>query len=82
MGLREEGIEQAKGAVAIFEWLGHTLGQARSLINLALLLLDDERLDAAEGAVSRAITFVPEKGQDFLLCESHHHPTRLNPSST
>ena len=71
MGLREEGIEQAKEAVAIFEWLGKTLEQARSLIKLAHLLRSDMQLNAAEDAAHRAVTLIPEKGQEFLLCESH-----------
>ena len=71
MGLREEGTEQAKEAVAIFEQLGNTLEQVQSLIDLAHLLRDDKQLGAAEDAASRAVTLVPAKGQEFLLCESH-----------
>ena len=71
MELHEEGIEQAKEAVAIFKRLGDTLQQARSLIKLAHLLRNDGQLDAAEDATYRAISLIPEKGEEFLLCESH-----------
>ena len=67
MGLREEGIEQAKEAVAIFELLGDMLEQARSLIRLAHLLHCDKQL----GAASHAIILIPEERHEFLLCESH-----------
>ena len=37
-----------------------------------MLLRDDEQLDAAEEAASRAIKILPEKGQEWRVCESHH----------
>ena len=71
MGLREEGIEQAKEALAIYEKLGNTTFQAECLVNLAHLLQADKQLDAAEEAASRAINLIGEKGNQFLLCKSH-----------
>ena len=71
VGLHKEGIEQATEAADIFERLGDTLMQIRSLINFARLLHDDKQLDAAEEAASHAITLIPEEGQRFQLCESH-----------
>ena len=71
VGLHEEGIEQAVEAADIFERLGGTLMQTRSLINLARLLHDDKQLDAAEEAASRAIALIPEERQGFQFCETH-----------
>ena len=34
-------------------------------------MLEVDQPDAAEDAVLRAIGFLPEKGQDYLLCQSH-----------
>jgi len=69
MGLVEEGIQQAKEASKIFERLGYKTRQAKSLINLALLLQEDEQLDAAEEAASRAINLLPEKGEQLRVCD-------------
>ena len=71
MKLYKEGIPQAKEASEIFERLGHTADQARSLINLALLLCDDKQLDAAEETAIHAIDLLSEKRQQFKLCLCH-----------
>jgi len=71
MGLHEEGIQQAKEALEIFERLGDTVEQAECLNCLALLLLEDEQLDAAGEAVSRSINLL-DKGERFSVCGSHH----------
>jgi len=71
MGLSEEGVQQARGALEILERTGDVVGQARCLIKLALLLRDDQQFDAAEEAASRAIGLIPEKGSQSLVCESH-----------
>ena len=68
IGLREDGLRQANEASKIFEQLGHVVGQAECLINLAGLLCD---LGAAEEAGSRAIDLLPEKGEEFLVCQAH-----------
>ena len=70
MGLYTEGIRQAQEASEIFERLGYTAVQAECFIRLACVLLDDEQPDAAEEAASRAID-LPEKGDQFLVCEGH-----------
>ena len=70
-GLRREGIQQAREAVGICERLGNTLGRANCLDYLARLLLDDNQLDAAEDAALRKVELLPEKGQEFQLCQSH-----------
>ena len=69
--LPKEGIEQAKEALGIYERLGDTLKQAKCLSRLALSLRDDGQFDAAEEAAFRAIALLPEKGQEYLVCESH-----------
>jgi len=71
MHLPKEGIQQAKEALGILESLGDTTNQAHCLKSLALLLRSDNQLDAAEEAASRMIGLIPEKGNQFLVCESH-----------
>jgi len=71
MGLHKEGVQQAKEASEIFERLGDTAKQAGCLIDLAWVLHDDEQLDAAEEAASRAIEIIPEEGGQFLVCRDH-----------
>ena len=71
MGLRQEGIEQAREAIEISERLGDTLTQTNSLIKLALLLQKDKQLDTAGETISRAINLIGEKGDQFLLCSSY-----------
>ena len=68
IGLREEGLRQANEASEISKQLGHVVGQAECLINLAGLLCD---LGAAEEAGLRAIEFLPEKGEEYLVCQAH-----------
>jgi len=72
MGLYEEGTQQAKEASEILERLGDTAKQAGCLTTLAYLLHDDNQLDAAEEAASRAINLLPEKGERFRVCSGHH----------
>ena len=71
LDLREEGLHQAKEALAIYERLGNTRKQGYSLIKLAWLFHDDNQLDAAEDAVSHSVQLLPEKGQEYLVSESH-----------
>jgi len=69
MGLLEEGIQQAREASETFEHLGNTEEQAECSIVLARALYEDNRLDAAEEAASRAIDSLPEK--QFRVCQGH-----------
>ena len=71
LGLLEEGISQAREALEIDERIGSAVGQGDCLVKLAWLLHEDEQLDAAEETASRAIKILPEKGQEFRVCESH-----------
>ena len=71
LGPRREGIQQAEEALEIFKRLGETLEQADCLHKLARLLLIDKRLDAAEDAVLRKMDLLPEKSEEFRVCQSH-----------
>ena len=72
LGFLKEGIQLAEEASEIYKRLGNTLGQAYCLYDLAHSLLGNQQLSAAEEAALRTIDLLPEKGQDFLLCQSHH----------
>ena len=71
VGLCREGIEQAREAVEIYERIGPTVDQGDSLLELAWLLYEDERLDGAKEAAFRVIELLPEKGHEFQVCKSH-----------
>ena len=71
MDLCEEGIEQAREAMEIYERLGNTSMQANCQNRLAFLLHKEKQFDAAEEAASRAINLIGENGNQFLLCDSH-----------
>ena len=71
MDLAEEGIQQAREALGIYERLGDTTEQAKSLVRLARLLRADKQFDAAEESALRAVDFFSEKGDRFELCDSH-----------
>jgi len=77
IGLPKEGIKQAKEALETYERLGDTVGQAKCLDRLALSLCDDNQLDAAEEAAFRAIAVLPEKGQEYWVCESHQTLSKI-----
>ena len=69
--LYEEGIQQAKGALEIYERLGDKIGQADCLGHLAWLLYNDKQLNAAEETALRIIALLPENGQQFQVCQCH-----------
>ena len=71
IGLRKEGIPQAKEALSIYKRLGDTAGLKSCLIALALLLCADKQLDAAEEAASRVIAPLPEKDDEYQVCQAH-----------
>jgi len=71
LGLYDEGIQRAKEALEVYEQPGDTVGQAECLRGLAWLLRGARRLDAAEEAASRAISLLPEKGNQFVVCRCH-----------
>ena len=72
LGLHEEGIQQSNEALEIQKRLGDVVGQADCLIRLARVLLGGRQPDAAEEAGSSAIEILPEKGQEFLVCQAHN----------
>jgi len=67
----KEGIQQAEEALEILKRLGDPVSQARCLKDLAWLMYDDGQIDAAEKAASHAIDLVPEKGDQFPVCDCH-----------
>jgi tetratricopeptide (TPR) repeat protein len=69
-GLHEEGIQQAKEALEIFERLGDVERRADCLGYLGWSLYSNKQFDAAEEAASRAID-LSGKGQQFRVCECH-----------
>ena len=71
IGLHREGIDRAKEALEIFKWLGDTVSQESCLVSLAWLFHRDKQFDAAEEAALHAIKLLPEKDQQFQLCNSH-----------
>ena len=71
MGLHKEAIQWALKALEIYERLGHTVGQAWSLVILAWLLREDKQLGAAEEAASRAIGLISGVDNQSLVCGSH-----------
>ena len=71
LDLYEEGIQQAKGALRIYEQLGDEVNQGICWGSLARLLHKDEQLDAAEEAALRSVDLLPETGQEFQLSRTH-----------
>ena len=71
LGLHEEGIRQAKEASGIQERFDDAEEQALCWNYLARLFYDHKKLNAAEEAASHAVGLLPEKGQEFRLCQSH-----------
>jgi len=71
MGYYDEGVQQAREGLEIYERLGDTKGQARCLIELAWLFREQEQLDAAEETASHAINLLPGTGEEFLVYNSH-----------
>jgi len=70
-GLFEEGARQVKEGLEIYKRLGDTVGEAECLKDLGWVLYGDKQLDAAAEVVSRAISLLPEKGEQFLTCTCH-----------
>ena len=71
MGLREEGIQQARESLEIYKKLSDKPGQAVAWRDLAWSLYDDEQLGAAEEAASRALDLLLNKGSQFQICQCH-----------
>jgi len=71
LGLHKEGIPQAKEASEICERFHDISGQVQSLQRLARLLYEDNQLDAAEEAVTRALDLSSGEGDQFMVCGCH-----------
>ena len=68
--LYQEGIQQAKEGLEIYEPLGHIVGQGRCSTQLARLLYVDGQLDAAAETASRTIPLLEDK-EIFGACQCH-----------
>jgi tetratricopeptide (TPR) repeat protein len=71
LGLYEEGLKQAREALAIAEAGYGPVEQGGCLNMIAWLLSRSGQVDDAEKVATRALSLFPEKGQEFLLCQSH-----------
>ena len=71
LGLNEEGIQQAKEALEIFEQVNDTRGQAESLNYLAWLLVNVKQFEDAEDAASRGIDLLSDKSDEYILSGFH-----------
>jgi len=69
--LHKEGILQAKEASEIYERFNDTVGHVDSLQYLALLFAEDDQVDAAEEAASRAINLASDEPMQPQVCEHH-----------
>jgi tetratricopeptide (TPR) repeat protein len=69
--LYEEGIQQAKEALEIYERLNDVSGQARSLCRLAYLVCSDGQLDAAEGSALQVIDRLSGKDEQWEVCQCY-----------
>ncbi|KAF9793331.1 hypothetical protein BJ322DRAFT_1034069 [Thelephora terrestris] len=66
----EEGIDQAREAMGIYERLGRTMDRVECLGSLAQLFRAAGQLDAAEEAIAEALKLLlPEKGQEYRVCQ-------------
>ena len=70
LGLHNDGMRQAEEALKICERLGDAAQQVQCLRKIAWLLHDDEQLDAAEEAASRAVDLLGE-GDRSLASDLH-----------
>ena len=71
LGLHKEGIRQAEEALGIYQKLDRVDGQGISLQRLAQLLFEDNQLDAAKEAASRAIDLFSSQDDQFGVCKCH-----------
>ena len=71
LGLYKEGIQQASEALEICERLDNVSERAHSLHELAWSLHASQQLDAAEETASQLIDLLPDKFDQFLVCQGH-----------
>ena len=80
LGLREEGIRQAREVSEICQRIGDTSGQIGGLNALSQLLFSNKQLDAAEEAISRALNLITEKDQEYTVCQLNQVLGRIHQS--
>ena len=71
MSSYQEGIKLMKEACEVAERLGDTAEHAWCLADLAWALHHTGQLDAAEEAATRAIGLMPEKDEEYGVCQCH-----------
>ena len=71
VGLYEEGVQQVKEALKIFEQYNDIPRQAKAFYRLARLLCDGGQFDAAEGIAFQAIDLLSETYDRFRVCQCH-----------
>ena len=72
LSLYKEGISQAEESLEICERLDHKFGQAHSLRCLAWMLRDDNQLDAAKVAASKALDLFKDiRADHYGVCQSN-----------
>jgi tetratricopeptide (TPR) repeat protein len=72
IGLHEEGIQQAKEALGVYERLGDVAGQARCFKFLTSSLYANKQFDDAEEAALRTINLLSEEGEQHQISECHN----------
>jgi tetratricopeptide (TPR) repeat protein len=72
MDRMKEGMQQAKEALEIYERLDDTVRQTKLLQRLALFFAEDNQIDAAEEAASRAMTIFSDEQKQYQTYEHHH----------
>ena len=70
LGLYKEGMQQSREALGIFKRLGDTRGQANCMVDMAQLLHEEKKLDAAEETAASGIDLFPENGHELYVCQS------------
>ena len=71
LGLHKEAIQQTEEALEIYKRLNHTDSQGVALQQLARSLYDDNQLDSAEEASSRAIELLSDNDNQHGVCECY-----------
>ena len=73
LGLREEGMQQAREAVEIYKRLNSVLGQSNALQLLGRLLHENKQLAAAEKAIFQAISLLFDRDEPLVVCRCHRN---------
>ena len=71
LGLREEGMRQARESLEIYKQLDSVWGEAHALQLLGRLLHENKELDAAEQAISQAIDLLLGGKEPIVVCRCY-----------